>query len=147
MSDESTQSIEIDARPSEIMSVIADFGNYPRWAASVRDASVLETGPDGRARRVAFVLDAGIVRDRYELVYRWAGDERVDWELTEGQMMRAQQGSYLLAPASDGGTLVTYSLAVDLAIPMLGLLKRKAERVVMDTALKELKKRVESLRV
>ncbi|MEP7021528.1 MAG: cyclase, partial [Pseudonocardiales bacterium] len=30
------------------------------------------------------------------------------------------------------------------AIPMLGLLKRKAERVVMDTALKELKKRVES---
>ncbi|MBE7189773.1 SRPBCC family protein [Jatrophihabitans endophyticus] len=147
MSDESTQSIEIDARPSEIMSVIADFGNYPRWAASVRDASVLETGPDGRARRVAFVLDAGIVRDRYELVYRWAGDERVDWELTEGQMMRAQQGSYLLAPAPDGGTLVTYSLAVDLAIPMLGLLKRKAERVVMDTALKELKKRVESLRV
>jgi hypothetical protein len=30
---------------------------------------------------------------------------------------------------------------------MLGLLKRKAERVVMDTALKELKKRVESLQV
>jgi hypothetical protein len=28
---------------------------------------------------------------------------------------------------------------------MLGLLKRKAERVVMDIALKELKKRVESL--
>ena len=27
---------------------------------------------------------------------------------------------------------------------MLGMLKRKAERVVMDTALKELKKRVES---
>ena len=30
---------------------------------------------------------------------------------------------------------------------MLGLLKRKAERVVMSTALAELKKRVESLRV
>jgi hypothetical protein len=42
---------------------------------------------------------------------------------------------------------VTYSLAVDLVIPMLGLLKRKAERVVMDTALKELKKRVEGQRV
>ena len=40
---------------------------------------------------------------------------------------------------------MTYTLAVDLAIPMLGLLKRKAERIVMDTALKELKKRVEEL--
>ena len=147
MPDESTQSIEIDAPPAEIMSVIADFANYPLWAASVREASVLETGADGRARRVAFVLDAGIVRDRYQLVYVWTGDERVEWELTEGQMMRAQQGSYLLSRAAAGGTHVTYSLSVDLAIPMLGLLKRKAERVVMDTALKELKKRVESLRV
>jgi len=39
---------------------------------------------------------------------------------------------------------VTYNLTVDLTIPMLGMLKRKAEKVIMDTALKELKKRVES---
>jgi hypothetical protein len=60
-------------------------------------------------------------------------------------MMRAQNGSYELERDADGRTHVTYSLTVDLSIPMLGLLKRKAERVVMDTALKELKKRVESL--
>ena len=41
-------------------------------------------------------------------------------------------------------TEVTYNLSVDLAIPMLGMLKRKAEKVIMDTALKELKKRVEA---
>jgi hypothetical protein len=35
-------------------------------------------------------------------------------------------------------------LAVDLNIPMLGMFKRKAEKVIMDTALKGLKKRVES---
>jgi hypothetical protein len=29
-------------------------------------------------------------------------------------------------------------------MPMLGMLKRKAEKVIMDTALKELKKRVET---
>ena len=106
--------------------------------------TVLEEGTDGRARRVAFTLDAGVVRDQYELEYDWSGDTRVEWELLSGQMMRAQHGCYLLEPHGDGATLVTYSLTVDLAIPMLGLLKRKAERVVMDTALKELKKRVES---
>jgi hypothetical protein len=59
-------------------------------------------------------------------------------------MMRAQNGRYELA-STPTGTHVTYSLSVDLAIPMLGLLKRKAERVVMDTALRELKKRVEAI--
>jgi ribosome-associated toxin RatA of RatAB toxin-antitoxin module len=147
MPEESTQSILIDADPAQIMAVIADFENYPVWTGSVKKADVVEVGPDGRARRVAFSLDAGIIRDQYELAYVWTGDERVEWELTSGQMMRAQHGSYALRPAGPDSTEVTYSLAVDLVIPMLGLLKRKAERVVMDTALKELKRRVEGLRV
>ncbi len=147
MPDESTQSISIDADPSQVMAVIADFPNYPHWTGSVKSAEVLEIGPDGRARRVAFTLDAGIVRDQYELSYVWTGDEHVEWHLTRGQMMRAQHGTYTLRADRPGRTHVTYSLTVDLIIPMLGLLKRKAERVVMDTALKELKKRVEGLRV
>lgn len=147
MPDESTQSITIDADPGEVMAVIADFPNYPRWAGSVKSAEVVEFGPDGRARRVAFTLDAGIVRDRYELAYVWSGEQAVEWQLTAGEMMRAQHGSYLLRAEQAGRTHVTYTLSVELVIPMLGLLKRKAERVVMDTALKELKKRVEALRV
>lgn len=142
MADQSTQSIVIDADPATVMAVIADFDNYPVWAGSVKKAEVLERGADGRAKRVAFTLDAGVVRDNYELDYTWSDDRTVEWTLVKGQMMRAQQGSYTLAE-TDGSTHVTYSLTVDLAIPMLGLLKRKAERVVMDTALKELKKHVE----
>ncbi|HSY15382.1 MAG TPA: SRPBCC family protein [Jatrophihabitantaceae bacterium] len=145
MPDESTQSITINAAPARIMSVIADFDSYPRWAASVKRAEIVETGPGGRARRVAFALDAGILQDSYELEYVWTGDERVEWTLLSGQMQRSQHGSYVLTPAAAGtATEVTYSLTVELAFPMLGLLKRKAEKIVMDTALKELKKRVES---
>ncbi len=143
MVEESTQSITIDADPTEIMAVIADFANYPAWAASVKGAEVLESAADGRASRVAFQLDAGIIRDQYELIYVWSGDERVEWDLTSGQMMKAQHGSYTLRQVGPGCTRVTYHLSVELIIPMLGLLKRKAERVVMDIALKELKKRVE----
>jgi hypothetical protein len=145
--EESTQSILIEAAPAQVMAVIADFGNYPEWTGSVKKADVLETGPDGRGRRVAFTLDAGIVRDEYELTYVWSGDRQVEWDLSQGKMMRAQHGSYALRADGPDRTYVTYSLAVDLVIPMLGLLKRKAERVVMDTALKELKKRVEGLKV
>jgi ribosome-associated toxin RatA of RatAB toxin-antitoxin module len=143
MADESTQSITIDASPAEVMAVIADFGAYPQWAASVKSCQVTVPGPDGRAERVAFKIDAGGIRDEYELGYSWQGDQQVSWTLVRGQMQRAQRGSYVLRP-SGAGTDVTYSLSVDLAIPMLGMLKRKAERMIMDTALKELKKRVES---
>lgn len=146
MADESTQSILIDAPPASIMAVIADFPNYPTWTGSVKKAEVVETAPDGRAKRVAFHLDAGVVRDHYELEYEWSGDASVEWWLVHGQMMKAQHGTYVLEQQASGATLVTYTLTVDLVIPMLGLLKRKAERVVMDTALKELKKRVETVR-
>ncbi len=142
MADQSTQSIVIDAPPASIMGVIADFPAYPEWAASVKTCEVVQPGPGGRARQVHFVIDAGVVKDDYVLEYDWAGDERVSWRLVSGQMQKAQQGSYELEPAGNSTTVV-YTLSVDLAIPMLGMFKRKAEKVIMDTALKELKKRVE----
>ena len=142
MADQSTQSITIDAPAAEVMAVIADFASYPQWVAAAKQVDVLETGDDGRARRVHFVLDAGAVKDDYVLDYTWDGDREVSWNLVKGQMQRRQEGSYRLAE-HDGSTEVTYSITIDLSIPMLGMIKRKAEKVILDTALKELKKRVE----
>jgi Polyketide cyclase / dehydrase and lipid transport len=143
MADESTQSITIAAPAGAVMAVIADFANYPAWAASVKRAEVLETYPDGRGKRVAFSIDAAMAKDEYQLSYVWTSDERVDWTLDSSTMQRSQRGSYELAEVDDQ-TVVTYTLMVELKMPMLGMLKRKLEKVVMDTALKELKKRVES---
>jgi ribosome-associated toxin RatA of RatAB toxin-antitoxin module len=142
MADQSTQSIIVNAEPAAVMAVIADFAAYPQWAGSVKSAVVTADGPAGRPEQVAFKIDAGAIRDEYELAYTWDGDREVSWNLVRGQMQKSQRGSYRLAP-TPGGTEVTYSLTVDLAIPMLGMLKRKAEKVIMDTALKELKKRAE----
>ncbi len=142
MADQSTQSIVVDAPAADVMAVIADFASYPQWVASAKKVEVLETGPDGRARRVHFLLDAGAVKDDYVLEYTWDGDRRVSWTLVEGQMQKRQEGSYTLTER-DGATEVTYAITIDLSIPMLGMIKRKAEKVILDTALKELKKRVE----
>ena len=67
----------------------------------------------------------------------------VSWTLVSGQLQKAQQGSYVLKK-TPAGTEVTYTLAVDLTMPMIGVLRRKAEKVILDTALKELRKRVEA---
>ena len=60
----------------------------------------------------------------------------------KGQMQKRNDGSYTLVETDDR-TEVTYAITIDLSIPMLGMIKRKAEKVILDTALKELKKRVE----
>jgi ribosome-associated toxin RatA of RatAB toxin-antitoxin module len=142
MADQSTQSIVIDAPAADVMAVIADFPAYPEWVAAAKEVEVLETGDDGRARQVHFMLDAGPVKDDYVLNYTWDDDRSVSWTLVKGQMQKRQEGSYTLAE-SDGRTEVTYRITIDLSIPMLGMIKRKAEKVILDTALKELKKRVE----
>lgn len=125
------------------MAVIADFAAYPQWASAVRAAEVLEQEA-GRASRVRFTLDAGPVKDTYVLGYDWDGDAAVHWHLAEaGSVVSAMDGGYLLADTG-GGTETTYELSVDIRIPMLGLLKRRAEKTIIDTALKGLKNRVES---
>lgn len=150
--------IVIDAAASEVMAVIADFDAYPSWATGVRSTEVLETGDDGRARRVRFTLDAAPIRDTYELRYTWDGDTSVSWELVERtSVLTAMDGTYRLDPVSSGsgssgsgssgtgssGVRVTYQLAVDVVVPLLGTLKRKAEKVIIDAALGGLKQRVE----
>lgn len=145
MSETAGSTISIAAEPAAVLAVIADFGTYCEWADGIRSAQVVETGEDGRPRHVRFVLDAGVIRDDYVLAYDWAPDgSRVDWQLVRSQMQKMQNGSYTLVADGSGGTVVTYALAVELAIPMLGLFKRKAEKVVIDTALRDLRTRVES---
>jgi ribosome-associated toxin RatA of RatAB toxin-antitoxin module len=145
MAEQTTSSITIEASPSEIMDVIADFDSYPHWATGVRTAEVVAELPDGRAEKVFFRLDVSPIKDEYTLAYIWSGDEQVTWVLDQGKMLKALDGAYVLDDRGDGFTEVTYRLALDVAIPLIGMLKRKGEKILIDTALKGLKKRVESL--
>jgi uncharacterized membrane protein len=145
MADSSTQSITVNAPVGEVAAVVTDFTSYPEWAGAVKSVEVLSEYADGNASQVRFVLDAGVVRDDYVLEYAYAEDlSRIEWHLVRSDTQKSQQGSYDLVDNGDGSTTVTYTLAVELSIPMLGMFKRKAEKVIMDTALKELKKRAEA---
>lgn len=147
MADRTESSIVIDAAPAEVLDVVADFEAYPEWAGEVKAVTVLAEDGDGWADQVQFTLDAGAVKDTYVLDYDWDvvedGTGVVSWSLVSASVLKAMNGSYTFEPEGDS-TKVTYRLAVDVKIPMIGLLKRKAERVIVDTALKELKKRVEA---
>jgi len=147
MADTSTQSIQVLAPVDRVAAVICDFPRYPEWADAFKQVQILEEYEDGYAARVRFVIDAAVMADDYTLEYAYADDlSRVEWHLVEpSKTQKSQEGSYDLADNGDGTTTVTYTLAVELSIGMLGMFRRKAEKMIMDTALKQLKRRVESL--
>ncbi len=147
MADRTESSIVVDAAPGEVLDVIADFEAYPAWAGEVKKVTVLAEDGDGWADQVQFTLDAGAIKDTYVLDYEWDvvedGTGVVSWSLVSATVLKAMNGAYTLVGQGDS-TKVTYRLSVDVKIPMIGLLKRKAEKVIIDTALKGLKKRVEA---
>ena len=144
MADKTAQTIFIDADPATVMDVIADIGSYPDWVAEYKETEVLDTDDAGYPKTARLLLDAAVLRDTMVLSYTWPADRAsVRWSLVSSSLLKALDGAYLLV-AKGSGTEVTYELAVDLMIPMIGLLKRKAERRLTDTALKDLKKRVEA---
>jgi ribosome-associated toxin RatA of RatAB toxin-antitoxin module len=145
MADQTESSIVIAASPAQIMAVIADLPAYPEWSDGINDVKVLSVfEDDNRPADAHFSLVSGAIKDDYELEYDWDGDTKVSWTLTKGDMLTAMDGTYQLTDNGDGTTTVNYRLSVDVKIPMIGMIKRKAEKVIVDTALKGLKKRVES---
>ncbi|RPA63434.1 cyclase [Gordonia oryzae] len=144
MADRTERSIVVNADAADIMAVIADFDNYPEWVSAAREVQVTERDSAGRARRVRFVLDAGVLRDTYELRYEWDADGTgVWWELVSSDLQSDQRGRYEVVQQVPGSSKVTYTLMVDLMVPMIGQLKRRAEKAITDAALNDLKKRVE----
>ena len=143
MADRTSSSITVEAAKAEIMAVIADLEDYPAWASGIREFTVQETGADGRAARGRLTFDGGPFSDTVGLEYTWEGDDRVTWRLVEpGTVVTGLHGTYALAEEG-GSTEVTYELAVDVRIPMIGMVKRKGEKRIIDSALKGLKRRVE----
>jgi ribosome-associated toxin RatA of RatAB toxin-antitoxin module len=143
MADQTTSSIEVAAPVDAVMAVIADVEAYPDWVTGIRSAEVLSRFDDGRVEQARFTVDSGPIKDTYVLEYTWDDDTAVSWSLVEAELLTAMDGEYRLTGES-GVTSVAYALSVGLKIPMIGMIKRRAEKVIVDTALKGLKERVES---
>lgn len=148
MADETHGEIEINSDPQTIMDVIADLPAYGEWAEGVNSIEVLTEDANGRPETALFDFASGPIKDKFSLEYDWSNEESdgyVTWTLIEGQVLKKEDGKYTVVEIEDGKSRVLYDLMVDISIPLPGMIKRKAEKKMVETALKGLKKRVESL--
>lgn len=145
MTDEATKQVHIDAPPEQCYAIALDFERYPEWAADVKSVEVLDRDGDGRGTKVRFRVGALGQSTRYTLAYDHSQAPRVlAWVQTDGDLTRKLDGEYVFDDDGRGGTNMTYHLTVELKVPLVGFIKRRAEARILGTALRDLKARAES---
>jgi ribosome-associated toxin RatA of RatAB toxin-antitoxin module len=142
MPEQTRSSIVINAAPADILRVVADVAAYPEWAAGCDRAVAHAVDDQDRPLSATFHGSMGMIKDSYTVDYDWA-DTEVSWWLTKGEALKDLHGTYRCTPLEDGGTQVEYLLDVELAVPIVSMLRRKGEKMIVDSALKGLKRRVE----
>jgi len=144
MADEARESIHILASPDRCYAVAIDFDRYPEWATDVKEVEVLEHDADGRGTRVRYEVSALGKTIGYVLGYDYAAAPGgFAWTLEKADFLRRLDGSYSFG-AEDGGTRVGYVLSVDVTLPLPGFMKRAAAGMIVDNAMKQLKRYVEA---
>lgn len=144
MVEATVQTIEVNALPEECFAVAADLAAYPEWAGEVRRVDIRSWGPDGRPQRAELVVDAMVRQVTADLSYSYDPPRLIKWKARPNKDLAGLEGSYEFI-AAPGGTRVVYALAVEPAFPVPGFLRKQGEKQIVGTALRSLRKRVESL--
>ena len=114
------------------------------WAHDIKDVTVHRPTTTAGRREVEFRASALGRSTHYTLAYDYdAAPKRLAGRWCSGDIQRSIDGVFTFEPTDDGGTLVRYDLEIDLAIPLPGFVKRRAEVRILNTV-RELKVRAEA---
>ena len=138
VSDHTTIAAPIDT----VWNVITDIDSYTEWTDGVEEATLLETNDDGYPHQARFRVDARVSEITYTIEYRYH-DYDISWHLVKGDTISQLDGTYALTEDGDG-TAVTYSLEVDVDLPLPGFLKKRAAKTILEQGLSGLKARAET---
>ncbi|WP_420613483.1 SRPBCC family protein [Candidatus Spongiisocius sp.] len=142
MSESTVQTIEIDAPPARCFEVAADLEAYPEWAGGVRRVSVHEKDAQGRPVRATLVVDAMIRQVEVTFRYTFDPPRAIRWTAEPGRDILELDGSYEFRELGEGTTAV-YMLRVVPGFDIPGFLRSQAEKQIVGTALRALRKRAE----
>jgi uncharacterized membrane protein len=134
--------IVIEASPQRCFETLVDYESFPEWQRAVKAVDVLSRDGDGRAKEVAFEIDAKVKTVRYTLDYRYEEPHLITWRYVEGDV-RDVEGEFVLEDQGDGSTLATYALRLDPGVWLPGRVANMLNEHVMQGAVADLKSRVE----
>lgn len=144
MADFSSNSLSIDAPASEVIAVLTDLEKYPEWSSSIKSVEVLDRDGEGRPLKVKVKVEAGPLKDSATLNYDYSKlPTEISFSLEDANLLTAMGGGFAVKDNGDDTCTVTYSLGVEIAMPIPDMMRRKQELSTIDAALGQLKKKIE----
>ncbi|MEN8113649.1 MAG: SRPBCC family protein [Actinomycetota bacterium] len=137
------QKIEVAAPQQFVYEIALDVETYPDWAGGVKAVTVTEEDEYGRPAVADFTVDAMIKELSYTLDYDYSHDGGFAWAARPNVDLTLLEGSYTFNVIDDDNTEVVYALRVEPNFKVPGFLRRQAEKQIVGTALRGLKKRAE----
>lgn len=138
------QRVEVSVAPQHVYDVALDLEAYPEWAGGVKSVSITEEDEHGRPSSAQFVIDAMIKEVSATFVYDYDYDNGFAWSAVPNEDIKSLEGRYEFNALEDSGTEVVYALKVEPGFSVPGFLRRQAEKQIVGTALRGLKKRAET---
>ena len=135
-----SREVLVEATAEEILDVIADIEATPDWSPQYQSAEILETGDDGRPKRVKMKVKSAGISDELVVQYTWT-DMSASWTLVSAGQLKAQDGKYTLTPEGDKIRL-RFDLTADPSVPIPGFVLKRALKGAMETATDGLRKQV-----
>lgn len=141
-------SVTVNATIETCFAVGIDVAAYPEWVVDLRVVEILTTDEDRRPLTVRFEAEGLGRMTSYVLAYDLAkAPEVLAWSLVSGDLTREIEGQYrfedVTEQAGQAITVVSYDLTIDLAVPLPGFVKRRAEDKIVRSALDRFKTRAE----
>ena len=136
------QKVEISATPQHVYEVALDLEAYTEWADGVKFVEITSEDEYGRPSTADFTVEAMVKEVSYTLVYDYGFDNGFAWSAVPNSDLKSLEGRYEFNELDDGCEVV-YALKVDPAFTVPGFLRRQAEKQIVGTALRGLKKRAE----
>ena len=120
--------------------------SYGKWVSDLREVAIENRDEQGRVTEAPFRVAAMGISATYSLAYDHSdAPSAIRWELVTGDIVKRLDGRYRFesVPDEPNQTEVIYELALELAIPLPGFVKRRAEGRIAHAALDDLQVQLE----
>jgi len=113
-----SRSITINVPAEHLFDLITDYESYPEFIPETLGVEVLKRTKKKDGSRVSEVkFDIKVIKQvDYTLRLTEEPNERVSWELVEGRVFKANNGSWDLKAAAKGKVDATYSVEITLGL-------------------------------
>ena len=140
---QATRSITINVPPDKVFDVICDYEKYPEFLPEVK--KVVVNAGQGAIKEVTYTVDIKAKVINYTLKHTGERPGKVAWTMIKGEMMKGNDGTWVLKPSANGGTDATYTIDLRLSSLVPGFIEKALAEQQLPGLMANFKARAEKL--